>query len=152
MSPFSTYVPIDNLPLFVGDPSVGSIDLSKAKKLQDAEFGCRVHPRSVVATLRTVADDHRNLQRVLLDAVEVLIAPHPNYSDPESFVRAIGATYGEWLELDHLLVRLWQAHSIRVKFMYQVPASIGEKTSRLCVESLLPELTARGVVDLIGGR
>jgi hypothetical protein len=150
VSPFSTYVPIDNLPLFADDPSVGSIDLSKAKSLQEAEFGCRVNPRSVVATLRTVTDDHRNLQHILLDAFDVLIAPHPNYSDPESFVRAIEASYREWLELDHLLVGLWQVHSIRVKFKYEVLASIGGKVSRLCVESLLPQLTARGVVELVG--
>ena len=148
VSPFNTYIQINGLPMFVGKSLAGSIDLSKAKKLQDAEFGCRVYPPLITATLRTITDDHRNLRRIALDMLDVLIVPYPNYSDPTSFVRAIGATHGEWLELDRVLARLWRAHSIHVKVLYNAPASMDGKISRGCVESLLPELMRKGVVDL----
>ena len=63
-------------------------------------------------------------------------------------MHAIGETYGEWLELDRLLARRWQAHPFHMKVLYNAPASMDGKISRDCMESLLPELTRRGALDL----
>ena len=56
-------------------------------------------------------------------------------------------TRRDWQDLDLLLVRLWTSHSIRPRFMYG-PDRTG-KGARDYAPSLLPELTRRGVVDLV---
>jgi len=55
--------------------------------------------------------------------------------------------YPEWQDLDHLLVKLCTSHSIRPRVMYE--AGRGGKILRDRVSSLLPELTRRGLVDLV---
>ena len=140
---------INDFPTFAVEPSAGSINLSRAKRLQVAEFGYQVYLPFVIATLRTVTDGHRNLQRISIETIDLLVARDLNYSDPASFVHAIGAAYREWLELDGVLAGLSEAHSIRVKVLYKAPERIDGKISRSCLEMLLPELTKGGVVDLV---
>ena len=73
-----------------------------------------------------------------------------NCVDPANFGRAIGdPIYREWLELDHLLVQLWESHSIRPKVTYIALSYMHEGRARSCMESLLPEVTTRGIVDLV---
>ena len=53
----------------------------------------------------------------------------------------------EWQDLDRLLLRFWTSHSIRPKIEYGK-----EETGhglRELVSWLLPELTSRGVIDLV---
>ena len=54
-----------------------------------------------------------------------------------------GQIFGEWSDLDHLLAKLWESHSIRPKVICSTPEM------RDPVESLLPEITKRGIIDLI---
>ena len=56
-------------------------------------------------------------------------------------------TRQDWQDLDLLLVRLWTSHSIRPRFIYG-PDWRG-KEARNYAPSVLPELTRRGVVDLL---
>ena len=62
----------------------------------------------------------------------------------------VGVDEWEWQDLDHLLVRFWTSHSIRPLVMYD-PDEEGEdlrdKIDRML--SLLPELTKRGLVDVV---
>ena len=62
----------------------------------------------------------------------------------------VGVDEWEWQDLDHLLVRFWTSHSIRPLVMYD-PDEEGEdlrdKIDRML--SLLPELTKRGLVDIV---
>ena len=53
----------------------------------------------------------------------------------------------EWQELDRALLQFWTSHSIRPRIEYwrvEEGYELGELASRL-----LPELTGRGVVDLV---
>lgn len=72
--------------------------------------------------------------------------------------RAIGeAVYEEWLELDRLVVRLWESHPFLLRVRYNVPSHVDGQCARRCMNSLLPEVTARGIADFtpegeVGGR
>jgi len=92
----------------------------------------RIHP--IVTALQTV--ESKNLQRITVRLYTVTT------EDPvEEMVRQ------EWLDLDRLLVRFWTSHSIRPRLMYEpVP---GGKDMRDYAPGLLPELTRRGLVDLV---
>ena len=57
------------------------------------------------------------------------------------------ATRQDWQDFDLLLVRLWISHSIRPRFIYGPDR--GGKEARDYAPSLLPELTRRGIVDLV---
>ena len=53
----------------------------------------------------------------------------------------------EWQDLDRTLVQFWISHSIRPRVTYVVGK--GGKDLRDHVPNLLPELTRRGLVDLV---
>ena len=66
-------------------------------------------------------------------------------------MHAIGeAAYAGWLELDHLIIQLWESHSIRLEVQYSIPQSACEENAMGCMKSLFPEATARGSIRLIG--
>jgi hypothetical protein len=56
----------------------------------------------------------------------------------------------EWRDLERVLVQFWTSHSIRSKIMYEVGK--GRKDRGAIVSRLLPELTRRGLFDLLGER
>jgi len=58
-----------------------------------------------------------------------------------------GAVCQEWEDLDRVLVQFWTSYSIRPQVMYA--GRQGVKDLRDDVPSLLPELTRRGLVDLV---
>ena len=47
-----------------------------------------------------------------------------------------------------MLAQLWESHSIRPEVTYNVPTWMGKGTGRR-MQILLPEVTARGIVDLV---
>ena len=53
----------------------------------------------------------------------------------------------EWEDLDRLLVQFWTSHSIRPKVTYEPGPR--RKDIRVHAPRLLPELTRRGLVDLV---
>jgi len=62
---------------------------------------------------------------------------------------AIGeGNYGQWLELDRLLVQLWESHSIRTRLICTI---LTEQEQELgdYFGCLFPEITKRGIVDLV---
>jgi hypothetical protein len=59
------------------------------------------------------------------------------------------SNYRQWLELDHLLVQLWESHSIRPKVSYYAPPGKGGEVANGRVYSLLPEVTSRGIADFV---
>ena len=130
-----------NLPLF----PVGStaINLSEATKLRDVVF----RPESlsikwITAALQTAVPKHRELQKISI------CIPY-NSTFPDS-VKAIkrSATYGEWMDLDRLLVQFWESRSTSPKVISM--AWEGRKRDmRGYAECLLPELTKRDVIDLV---
>ena len=131
-----------------------SIDLSKATKLSEAAFPCESNPQWIITTLQTISRDHRNLQQISLNASHALRAVNSDRFVPADPARAIGeAAYQEWLELDRSIVRLWESHSIRLKAEHDASTFGGEMVAkdeaRKCLECLLPEVTDRGIVDLV---
>ena len=55
----------------------------------------------------------------------------------------------EWLELDHLLIHLWESHLLRLKVIYNDRHLDPGESARNCIESLFPEAMARGIVDFV---
>ena len=129
-----TVVLINPLPLQSDDSEAVLIDLSTATKLKDLVFRCaRPNVEWITMTLQTVRS--KNLR-------QITIRPDPNTSRTiEDTVRR------EWEDLDRLLVQFPASRSIRPKLTYG--AGVGGRFLRDQVPSLLPELTGRGLIDLI---
>lgn len=132
----------------VDEPLPGLIDLSKATKLRDATFEFR-RPQWVSDTLRTIAPSNGNLQQISLSAPYVIFTLSFRSVDPATLPRVLGeTTCREWLELDRLLVLLWETHSIRLKILYLGSFRVDRPSARKCMDSLFPEVTTRGIADL----
>lgn len=109
------------------------LDLSKASKLKDLAFTCRssnIH--WVIAGLRTV--ESKNLQHITI-----------HLKTPPGIRNSLDQR--DWQDLDQLLVQSWTSHSIRPQLVYS-PNSRGEET-RNHTPSLLPEMTKRGLLNLV---
>ena len=112
-----------------------SLDLSRATKLRDLVFLCEMRNiRWIVAALRTV--ESQNLQRITLRL-------HP----PPPGDWAGGPDHLERQDLDRTLVQFWISHSIRPQFVPMYRG--GKKGTKDRVSRLLPELTERGLVDVV---
>jgi hypothetical protein len=113
------------------------LDLSKTSEIY--RFGARCQTSRITVALQTVQS--KNLQRITI---------HPACGCTTS-VNLIGeAVRQEWQDLDHLLLQFWATYSIRPKIMYE--ADKGGDDLRASAPSLLPELTRRGLVDLVESR
>ena len=110
-------------------------DLSKAAKLKDLIFLGRIsNIHWIVRALQTV--ESKNLQQITIRLHTATLRGLTEETD-----------HLEWQDLDRLLVKFWTSHSIRPRFVY-APNSGGWDT-RDRAPSLLPELTGRGLVDLV---
>ena len=112
-------------------------------------LACRQRPQWVTDTLRTITPNNvGNMHQISFWASLVLHALEPNRITPTHLRHAIGETvYQEWLELDHLLVRLRESHPFRLRVLYGVPSHVDGQSARRCMDSLLPEVATRGVAD-----
>ena len=131
---------------------LGELSGSGATKLKDVRFDCERDTQWVVAVLRSLARNHMNLQKIAIYVDYILNGPDraDYYDDPVNIRLAIGeANYQGWLELDHLLAQLRESHLIKLEVMYTSPYHAGRERARNCMESLLPETSARGLIDLI---
>jgi hypothetical protein len=121
-----------------------SIGLSKAKEIKDVVF--QLTSQSVgwiPATLKTMPK-HRDLR-----GISICLSPYVTTTGVGGNAsQVIGeANWGEWLDLDRLLIRFWESSSIRPKFVHL--AGVRELNTRDCVgyQCLLPEITNRGIFD-----
>jgi hypothetical protein len=134
--PFNISARIDNLPRFPDQSSPPSIDLSKATKLKDVVF--QPGERSVewvTMALQTITPEHRDLREVSIH-LPYYLTLGGLFVNIKQFVGEAG--YKKWLDLDRLLVQLWESHSIRPTVM---SAAEHKKES---VGVLFPEITERG--------
>ena len=129
----SSYL-IDTLPPRL-DPATTVFDISAAVKLNRLVFRCsRPTVQWIVMTLQTI--DSKDLRHITVRF------------KPYNFRRVAHETIcREWGDLDRLLVQLWTSHSIRPKVAWG--PRLGRKDMRAYVSRLLPELTRRGLVDLV---
>jgi hypothetical protein len=66
-----------------------------------------------------------------------------------TFANQFGETvHQEWQDLDRVLVQFWNSHSIRPEITYEVDKRGNDL--RAFAPTLLPELTRRGLVNLVG--
>ena len=109
------------------------------------------NPQWAVAALRTITPDHKTLRRVSVQAFNVLHSLGYNNCNTAYVIHLVGeATCQALLELDHVLTRLWESHAIRPEIKYSVPFDVSEENARSYMGVLLPELTKRGLVELVG--
>jgi hypothetical protein len=134
--------PYRHLLLFLDHSRPALIDLSKAIKLKDVAF----HPDPwgiewVVTALQTITPKHRDLRQISIHIPYRLTIAY----DGGSATQSIGdPVYEQWLGLDRLLVQLWESHSIRPRIVPMMKEDL-----RDCAGCLLPEITKRGIIDLV---
>ena len=142
---FSLGVETDGLLPFPGGSTRSSVDLSRATRLRDAQFDCGDPSAKWIAiALQTVTSRHRDLRQIGICIYGLI------FDDPSTDIRQMvgEVVYREWLDLDRLLVQLWELRSIRPKVTYDVMSVDKEKEAINCVSCLLPEMTKRGIIDL----
>ena len=120
----------------VDTSGIVSLDLSKTTKLKHVKF---LHT-SVKSTVRWITTTLRTVESKTLQSITIC----PGSKIPETVGEAI---HQEWKDLDRLLARFWTSHSIRPQVVYVVGKE--GKDFRGTAPSLLPELTRRGLVDLV---
>ena len=107
------------------------VDLSKLTKLKNVAFGY-LDIQWITMTLRTA--ESINLQQISI------------YSPANFGMPMAESAYREWHNLDHLLLQFWTSRSIRLKIRYK---QRNGGNLRDCIPRFLPELTSKGVVDVI---
>ena len=125
-------------------PHSAQVNLDKATKLKYVALVCLLQPGWVFRTLRTVTQNHRELEWITLSVFSSWGLSNRN--DVRGAVEE--TTYLAWLELDRLLAQLHESHSIRLKVLYDVD----ESRERRRMKVLLPEVMTRGIVDLVEDR
>jgi hypothetical protein len=122
------------------------IDLSKATKLKYPVFQCEsLDSGWITRSLKTITPEHRDLQKISITIPSFL--GHVTAEDCEGVERRIEeADPGtRWSDLEHLLVTLWESHSVRVKVVYPQTQT---RTKDWAVY-LFPELTKRGIIEVV---
>jgi len=127
-----------------------SLDFSNALKLNEVVF--RVGILSAVwmtLALKTITPAHRDFHDITIHVSGYL----PSIANPTNLRETLGESfYGQWVDLDRLLVQLWESRGIRPKVGCNVPkkgkVSMFEYTGYLLPE-ILPEITKRGIVELV---
>ena len=73
-----------------------------------------------------------------------------NLTRPGVDIRKVigGRIYGQWLDLDRLLVQFWESRSIRPRVIWAM-AEREREVMRDSIGQLLPEITERGIIDLV---
>jgi hypothetical protein len=139
--PFGVHVHTHNLPSFVGDLNPPFIDLSKATKLKDVVFQPNLRILEwITMTLQTMTPNHRDLREISIRVADYSTTVGDSTG---SDVGQTGREPRQCPSLGHVLIQFWESRSIRPKVICTAP----------CVESyierFLPEITERGIVDLV---
>ena len=120
--------------LFRPDPPPSSFSLSAATKLKELTFQCvRRGVGWITTALQT--NQSKNLQRIAISLCETALDDMTDMATQE------------WMDLDHLLVQFWGSHSIRPRVAYVTDEEGLDMEDYSMV--LLPELTRRGLIDLV---
>ena len=153
VGPFEICVRAGDLLLFAGDSELTSapIDLSKATRLRDIAFLCgRLGAEWAAMVLRAVTSNHQNLRQITLSLPDLARSPFLHRIDPANVRDALGeAVYSHWLDLDHVLAQLWESHSTRPRILHYTPSGEDWRGPNSCVDGVFPEITRRGIADLV---
>ena len=126
-----------NSPLFPASPESASFNLLKATKLQDAVFRpSALRVEWITLTLRVITREHRDLRQISVNVPSYL--DHPLHVIDGDVRAAIGEEiFEQWLDLDRILVHIWESFSIRTNVKWTTGGNVG---------CLLPEMKKRGMV------
>ena len=136
------------LPFELGDPPTASIDFSEATKLKEVVFRLttdRLPVTWIITALQTITSKHRDLRQI---SIHVRHASFP-IADPANVRKIVGeVSYIQWMDLDRLLVQFWESRTVRPRIVYY--AAEGQKEAMWeCIGSLLPQITERGIIELV---
>jgi len=92
----------------------------------------------ITTALRTITHEHRDFEQVSISVPSI----------GADIRQVIGeAACRQWLDLDHLLVKFWESHSIHPAVKCRTP--IGEGQDMMgCIGLLMPEVVRKGIVHL----
>ena len=134
-----------DLLLCLDEPMSASLNLSKATRLRDTVFRIgSLRVEWITLALQTIASKHRDLGRISIDVPAYLTCIHVGPDIRQTVGEGI---FGQWTDLDSLLVHLWESRSIRPSVIRTWRWGNGDVGD--CVGCLLPEMVRRGVVDLV---
>ena len=129
------------------EPRPGPIDLSRAKKLKDVVFRPGLISEWVITSLGTISSRHRDLQQISIHIPDIW--SYAVQEDGVTLERVLEANSDtKWLDLDRLLVQFWESRSIRPKVVCNL-TELEKKEGRDWGGHLFPELTRRGIIDLV---
>ena len=118
--------------------------LHQSTKLREVTF--TLGPFSVEwvpTTLKTIASKHKDLQEILFENC----ACHTSLNLLIDATTRVGERLRrEWIDIDRVLVQLWELHAVRVNVAY---SGREEETARKFIGGLLPGTTERGIVGLV---
>ncbi|KAF9789223.1 hypothetical protein BJ322DRAFT_1017929 [Thelephora terrestris] len=90
--------------------------------------------------LKTLTYKHSDLQKVSIYMDHYC-------GEPSNVRQAIGEEiYNQWMDLDRVLVRLWESNAIPTQIIYTT--SRGKEAGHEYVRGLLPEMTKRGIGEV----
>ena len=116
-----------------------AIDLSKATRLKNAVFQpTEAGVEWITETLRTAIPSHPELRQITI-RIRCTFASF--------IVKEESAAYGEWLDLDRLLVQFLESCPTRQKVICTTLSGRKQGITGF-IEYLLPELGRRGMIDL----
>lgn len=120
---------------------LATIDLSKATKLQDITFRLTsLSVEGITRAFQTTILKHQELRKISI------YVPHSlTLFEFDAFKRS--TNYGQWLDLDRLLVQFLESRLTRPMVICATQEG-GRRNMRDFAECLLPELTRRGTFDL----
>ena len=117
------------------------LDLSKATKLQDMDFRlASLSARWINAAIQTTTPKHQDLRKITIHIPYFLTFFNVDYMKGSGI-------YREWLDLDRLMVQLWESRSPPPRVICTTWKGQSEGTMGFA-DCLLPELTRRGIVNL----
>ena len=130
----------DNLLLLPGESRSAPVDLSKATKLKDVTFRPGLQRVEwVIRALQTITPEHRDLRQIT-----IRMPWYPLAEVLANIRQTVGDThYRLWLDLDRLLVQLWESRSIRPKVIRM------KRCTEESVGRFFPEITKREIIDFV---
>lgn len=122
------------------------VDLSKTTRLKGVSFRVDYlrHVDWITMELQSLTPKHHDLQQI---SIELPYNMTFAVSGANIVQTISDENYGQWLDLDRILVRFWESHSIRPVMKYPRPKPM--QSMRVCIESLLPEATRRGIMEMV---
>lgn len=121
------------------DPAAGPIDFSKAIRLKELSFDFqRFGDVFIAMALGTLTPKHTDFQKVTILVPSVLV------DESIGIRQSIGdEVYNQWMDLDRVLVRLWESNAIQTQVIYRATGGRGH------IEALFPEMSKRGAVEMV---